>query len=310
MDGALGAAEDLIIKRMQFVTHIICLALALQGVPALTAGSQSAMKSQQIEILIPIEMAVANVIKANAPYSFSILQSTISQMYDTDTSLQVIADLGRCFEDFADRFYRGIDVGELDVYNFDVRCTTENPGDGLATLLNDLRWVMNYLALGCRDYLSVNLYRDLIVLWSQSNLDTYQTWGVPSDTAANIELLVIGMVSMMPDNLYNLFNSTIGSALDSAGMSASDIDLFVTGMEDITNSAVTAWEDSLMNPYDDAEVLADADDIVVQFDNAVAGADEILQALTNYLAGLQQTVCDLTGTAWDELELETERLAE
>ena len=293
---------------MQIVTPILVLSAGLLGVLGLQTGLQTSMESRQIEILVPIEMAVANVIKANAPYVFGMLQSTIDQLYDEQTAIQVIGELGSCYEDFADRFYRGIDEAEFDIYNFDSRCGQADQGAAVRALLGDLLWVMDYFAAGCQDYLSVDLFRDLNRMQLQSGLQSLQTWGVPSSTAEEMELLLLGLVALMPSNLQGVFNATLGPTLQQMGMNSGDQALFVAGITEVLQSAVNVFDDSYANPYDNDEVEQAAADIETQWDNAVDGMDQVVNALIDYAAGLQSTICGAIAVAGDELRIDLERL--
>lgn len=295
---------------MQIVTPILLLSVGFVGVLGLQTSLQTAMKSRQIEILIPIEMAVANAIKANAPYAFNMLQSTIDQMYDEDTSLQVIGELGNCYEDFADRFYRSLDVAEFDIYNVDGRCARPDQGAAVREMMSDILWVMNYLAAGCRNYLSVDLMRDLNRLTLQSNLAGVQTWGVPSESVEEVELLIMGLVALMPGSLKGLFDTTLGPTLNQIGMSSDDQDLFTAGLAEILESSAAIFQDRYANPYNDDEVERAAEDMETQFNNAVDGMNQVGNALIDYAAGLQAMICGVVAVASDELRIALERLAE
>jgi len=293
---------------MQIVTPILILSAGLLGALSLQTGLQTSMESRQIEILVPIEMAVANVIKANAPYVFNMLQSTIDQLYDEQTALQVIGDLGTCYEDFADRFYRGIDIAEFDVYNFDGRCGQEDQGAAVRRLLGDLLWVMDYFAAGCQDYLSVDLMRDLNRFQLQSGLQGLQTWGVPSATVGEMELVLLGLVALMPQDMQGVFNATLTPTLQQMGMDPGDQALFIAGLAEVLQSTVAAFEDSYANPYDSDEVEQAAADLETQWDNTVDGMDQMVNALIDYAAGLQATICGAIAVAGDELRIDLERL--
>ena len=169
----------------------------------------------------------------------------------------------------------------------------------MRTLLGDLLLVMDYFVAGCQDFLSVSLFRDLNRSKLQSELQSLQTWRVSSSTAEEMELL---------DFLQGFFNATLGPTLQQMGMNSGDQALFVAGITEVLQSAVNVFDDSYANPYDNDEVEQAAADIETQWDNAVDGMDQVVNALIDYAAGLQSTICGAIAVAGDELRIDLERL--